>query len=117
MRFFRKKPKDYRAMDDLTIGQLRAHDLDVSRPSRVEHFLYVKQQKDAEAIGAGLRQKSFSVDVHPSPDGSAQWSVIATHDMLITIESITATRAMLTDVAESVGGEYDGWGTAGPPDE
>jgi hypothetical protein len=78
------------------------------KPQTVLHYLYFPQQRDADLVAHDLRARGFRCEHRLGADG-ANWLVLARHDLVPTPEQMAATRQGLEKLAESFGGEYDGW--------
>jgi regulator of RNase E activity RraB len=109
----RKKLSDLASKDALVIQQLQEQGADLTKPLAVDHFLYFPTGADAEALADKLNQSGYSAHHGKAAQGD-QWVVKAGKATVVTLESITAARSALTDLAAAHHGEYDGWGALIP---
>lgn len=92
-----------------TLNRLEEAGSDLSKPHEMEFFLYFPDEVSANAAAADIRKQGFAVEVWPPKDGS-EWLCFATKTMVPTYEDIVAIGREFNTIAESYGGEYDGWG-------
>lgn len=97
--------------DRMVIEELRKAGSDLSHPSHLRHYLYFRTEESARAAGEELRAGEFEVGVDRAARGRT-WLALAEHDLLLTEEAIAGVRSQLEDLAERLGGEYDGWEAA-----
>jgi len=76
----------------------------------IDHYLYFPKRHNAEQAADQLRTEGWIVELRMGADGK-NWLVLAKQPAPIE-ESIGDVRDKLEDLAEELGGEYDGWGTA-----
>lgn len=93
-----------------TLNRLKEAGSDLSKPHEMEFFMYFPDEDSANAAAADIREQGFAVEVRPAGDGS-EWLCFATMTMVPTYEDIVAIGREFNTVAESYGGQYDGWGT------
>jgi regulator of RNase E activity RraB len=103
---FAKKPDP----DQLVIEQLRKAGSDVSKPHKIEFFLYFPTKSSATEVASTIRKLWFGVDVAPAAQGT-QWLCSATKTMIPELPALQKIRREFTALADTKGGEYDGWGT------
>jgi len=111
LRKLRGRPLNRDEGDRRVIEQLRRSGSDLSRPSRLRHYLYGRTKGDAEHLAERLREDGYQVTVRPAAKGK-DWLALATNRMVLTPESIRETRGKLESLAASIGAEYDGWEAA-----
>lgn len=73
----------------------------------LDHFLYFDNKKKGNSAAAHLRGMGWVVEVKRSADGQ-QWLVRGYQPQ--PVEHIESVRQELEDLADKLGGEYDGWG-------
>lgn len=78
------------------------------RPLGFAHYIYVPDRTNAESLAMKLRQDGFEVESRMGAD-EVNWLVLARHMLIPSEEAIERTSDQLTKLAESIGGEYDGW--------
>lgn len=76
----------------------------------IDHYLYFPKRHNAEQAADQLRTQGWIVELRMGADGK-NWLVLAKQPAPIE-ESIGDIRDKLEDLAEELGGEYDGWGSA-----
>jgi regulator of RNase E activity RraB len=96
--------------DASTIEELARAGSDLSRPHRIEFFLYLPSRPAADGVAEELRREGFLVEVQAEQD-SADWLCLATREMLPDLGALRRWRDRLTALAEARQGVYDGWGT------
>ena len=96
--------------DAVTIEELARSGSDLSRPHRIEFFLYVPSRTAADELAGELRAQGLAVEVQRETDGQ-DWLCLASLDMLPELGLLHNWRARLTAMAEARDGVYDGWGT------
>lgn len=81
---------------------------DVTLPHVIKHFLYFPSDETAKMAGASLRERGFDVN-----DGlgtiCGSWAVLAMSMVVPSLNNICELRALLSALADTLGGEYDGW--------
>jgi len=75
---------------------------------RLKHYLYFPSERGARAAAAKLREQSFSIEERLGADG-VNWLVLARQDVVPSPALATTVRAFMEQLAETGGGEYDGW--------
>lgn len=76
----------------------------------IDHYLYFPQRNNAEKAAERLRSKGWTVDVRMGADGR-NWLALAKQPAPID-QDIGDLRDELEELANELGGEYDGWGSA-----
>jgi rhodanese-related sulfurtransferase len=104
-------PKDWAALDQLTLQQLAKAGGDLSRPTDVVSYLYLPTEQQAQQAGAELRQAGYSVEVRPAATGST-WLALARMDLVPNRQNIQMLRSRFDALAAKFGGEFDGWEAA-----
>ena len=105
-------PADERAADEAVIEQLRKAGSDLTQPTEVIHFVYLPDEEAARAFVREVEDRGFATTALEPDRDAPVWSVQATHELVVSIESITEARERLTGAAERHGGFYDGWEAA-----
>lgn len=103
--------------DALIVDQLRNLGANLSLPREVLHYLYLPSESAAAAAADALRTAGYTTQVRPAagPPGPNPFLVLATAEQVVSIESAQDARETFTALAETHGGEYDGWEAAGTP--
>ena len=99
------------AEDRDVLDQLRAAGSDLNKPHRIEFYLYLASEADAEAVGRELRPMGYAVAVRPGVNGT-NWLCLASRTMLPTIQGLSEARGVLSPLALRYRGAYDGWDAA-----
>jgi hypothetical protein len=113
----KKKVKESSPFDILTdidkqvlYGLMQAGS-DLSKPHNLEHCFFFP----SKALAAQAVQKLVDLGLQNSiipPEGDLHaWTVISTQNIVPTPEAIAQNTIDLNEIAASLGGEYDGWGT------
>lgn len=95
--------------DSVIVENLRDAGSDLSKPHAVDFNLYFPDESAARRVGAQLNAQGFDVSID---EGEEDWAVEATKTMVPDADEITKVGKSLRALAESEGGEYDGWGAA-----
>jgi hypothetical protein len=99
------------AKDKEVLDQLRSAGSDLSRPHRIEFYLYLPTESDAEGAAAVLRPMGYSVTVREGVN-SLNWLCLAARTMLPTTQELRDARVVFKRLALRYGGVYDGWDAA-----
>jgi regulator of RNase E activity RraB len=101
---------DFRDLDAETIRQLETAGGDLSRPFEVDHFIFDLDANSAQSVAEELQRRGYHA-IGRQRNGD-DWVVRATHETMVSEETIGEFRRELTDVAARYGGDYDGWGAS-----
>jgi regulator of RNase E activity RraB len=99
-----------RGLDELVLVQLRKTGADIAKPHNIEFFLYFPSQAVDDQAAAHIRDSGFQVVVERSARGD-DWLCLATKTMVPDLFALQSIRKDFTNLAASLNGEYDGWGT------
>ena len=94
--------------DALVLVQLREAGADLSEAHSLEFVLYLPTQEAAQNAAELVRSRGFIPTVE-AVAGSSNWLCLATKSMVPTLTAIEGIRADFVKIAQSLGGEYDGW--------
>jgi hypothetical protein len=75
---------------------------------KLTHYLYFESRATAEAAGETIRVRGYEIDVMKSADDQ-QWLLLAVGQIPADENTIDDSRGYFEGLAESLGGEYDGW--------
>ena len=75
------------------------------------HYLYFPKRKAAKKVAQQLRMEGFAIEERLGADG-INWLVLARHDIVPSDEAMATARETMEQLADSLGGEYDGWEAA-----
>ena len=110
-----RPPKSPKEADRLALRQLAMLGADLSRPRHIIHFLLFADEADARTAEEEIGQGSWSTRIEPPTETLAEWSLRVDGDRIVGAETIAAFRAQFEQLAESHGGEYDGWEASAKP--
>ncbi len=96
--------------DGQVILQLKNAGSNLSKEHPVEFFIYAPNKDAAEKIATRIEREGFKPKIEKS-ESDQSWMVFAVKYMIPNEQELVKIRANLGQVARSVGGEYDGWGT------
>ncbi len=96
--------------DGQVLIQLKKAGSNLSEPHEIEFFLYFPSEQAANQAAAKIKTKGFNVDVSLSAEGS-DWLCYTTKKMIPDLQNFQNIRTYFNKLADSFGGEYDGWGT------
>jgi regulator of RNase E activity RraB len=97
-------------LDDSVLNQLRKAGSDLSKPHEIEFFLYFPTEAIAEQAASHIREAGFDVNVKQAAKGN-DWLCFATKKMVPELAALQKIRMDFSSLSNSLGGEYDGWGT------
>jgi len=80
---------------------------DRSKRRAVDHWLFFREQTDAESAATSLRVEQYQVDVMEQKN--REWLVLARKRMVPTPDEIAALAEVLKSLAARHYGRYDGW--------
>lgn len=101
-----KKPD----LDESVLIQLKKAGSDLSIPHNIEFFLYFPTESVTEQAASRIRNEGFHVNVQRGAKGDA-WLCLATKTVVPELLSLQKIRKDFDSLADSLNGEYDGWGT------
>jgi regulator of RNase E activity RraB len=96
--------------DESVLTQLKKAGSDLSKPHNIEFFLYFPTQGVAEQAASKIRDQGFRVEVGRAAKGGT-WMCHATKTMIPDLPALQKICEDFTSLANSLNGEYDGWGT------
>jgi Regulator of ribonuclease activity B len=96
--------------DEAVLIQLRKAGSNLSKPHNIEFFLYFPTQSAAQQAASQIKLKEFNVEVGPGAQGN-DWLCAVTKKMTPALPALQKIRIDFNDLSESLGGQYDGWGT------
>ena len=96
-------------LDQLVLAQLRRSGSDLAKPHKIDFFLYFPAQSVAEKASLNIRKAGFEVEVRRAARGDA-WLCFATKTMIPALPDLQRIRQNFMAIADSLSGEYDGWG-------
>jgi regulator of RNase E activity RraB len=97
--------------DQMVLEQLRKAGSDLSKPHKIEFFLYFPTQSFASKASVKIKEMGFDVEMKPATKGP-DWLCFATKTMTPELNALQKIRRDFNALASADGGEYDGWGTA-----
>lgn len=95
------------------LHHLRRLGADVSKPREVEFFIYIPTEEGAYRVAAQLQKEGYDVHVDPSGRGG-EWLCFSTKRIVPSLDEMDRISEHFAALAESYGGNYDGWGTGVP---
>jgi regulator of RNase E activity RraB len=101
-----KKPD----LDESVLTQLKKAGSDLSKPHKIEFFLYFPSQAAAEQAAPRVRAAGFEVEVRQAAKGN-DWLCFTTKTMVPKLSDLQQIRRDFASLTASSGGDYDGWGT------
>ena len=96
--------------DESVLIQLKKAESDLSKPHKIEFFLYFPSRSVAERAALQIRETGFQVEVRRAAKGN-DWFCLATKTMVPELSALEEIRREFSSLAASLKGEYDGWGT------
>lgn len=97
-------------LDESVLIQLKKAGSDLSKPHKIEFFLYFPSQTAAEQAALRIRDGGFEIDVRQAAKG-ADWLCFTTRTMIPKLSDLQQIRRDFESLTAVIGGDYDGWGT------
>jgi tetratricopeptide (TPR) repeat protein len=109
------RPLDAAAQNREALRQIAASGADLSRPRQVNFYFYVSDRPTAERGAVSLQGDGYRTLVRKSQN--SQWLLLASITAVLSEEWLNARATQMNQLAQSLGGEFDGWEAAvdGPP--
>ncbi|WP_181179557.1 ribonuclease E inhibitor RraB [Methylibium rhizosphaerae] len=95
--------------DAMVIEQLLRAGSNLSKPHAVDFYVYLPSRRAADTVAAQLAKHGYTVRVRPSAAGDMRWLALASRSMLLSVESIGNSAAIIRQVSAPHKGDYDGW--------
>ena len=108
-------PKTPQEADALALRQLAGRGADLTKPRHVIHFVYFATESSARSAAEAIGEASWKTVVEAPTETSAEWCVKADDHRIVGPDTVAAFRAWFQGVAQTHGGEYDGWEAAAKP--
>ena len=96
--------------DAKVLFQLSQHGSDLTKPHKPDFAFYFPNEAAAKSAERKLSEMGFEVSVHPPDKDNEQYLVVAVKTIVPTLEAINALSEEFEDLAEELGGDFDGWG-------
>ena len=96
--------------DQLVLQELKKAGSNLSKPHKIEFFLYFKSQASAEAVAPTLKNSGFDVEIRQAAQGT-DWLCLATKTMIPALSALQKIRRDFSVISAANGGKYDGWET------
>ena len=96
--------------DEVVLAQLKKAGSDLSKPHKIEFFLYFPKEAVAKEASLRVKQAGFNIEIRRAAKGT-DWLCFATKTMVPELSALQKIRREFEALANSLGGEYDGWGT------
>lgn len=99
------------SLDYMVIKAMAEHGDPLTPKRDVQHCAYFPTDHAAHQFADAASKQGFKTEVEriEVPDKSNPWCVLASRDDSLTEPSITDVTVPLCKLAESHGGDYDGW--------
>ena len=81
----------------------------MSKPQRIDFFLYAPTEVEANKIKEALLSKGFPAEVKKSEKGQ-DWLCQGFKEMIPSHDSLIVIRCDFTELTKKFNGGYDGWG-------
>ncbi len=103
-------PEQRRWMNDRNVVMQFMQHGDPLTPRPIDHFAYFPDQASATAFAKACADAGFEAGVGEPHEDNPNWSVQAVREDSIDLNHIHGVVLDLTEMAETCGGSYDGWG-------
>ena len=97
--------------DEAVLFELKKAGSDLSKPCQIDFYLYFPTQAAAEGVAAHIRHNGFQAETKQAAKGT-DWLCLATKTMTPHLPEIRRICSDFEHLANSEGGEYDGWETS-----
>ena len=106
----RRRAERREDFDAKLIRQLRGKGLDPFQPHELDFFLALPDEATAQTVSQQLGAEGFVTDTHPMKEGAGPGvSLHARKAMRLSVEEISTLSKRFTELAQQLGGHYDGW--------
>jgi hypothetical protein len=128
---FKRKKKDEEPVDlearspqlgvkykDLQVlGQLMQQGADLTKPRHALYYLYFTSRSSAEAGAEEGQAAGYTCEVRdPLPENPGQWLLLCERsDAVLDPGGVIAADNLFQDIADRLGGDFDGWEAAARP--
>jgi hypothetical protein len=103
---------DARTPDERTLAALAEAGSDLSKPTEVNFYLYLPTEGHARSAADVAQNEGYSAEVRPPLEGYTTWLCLLSRVMIPRRADLEGARRRLEALAESLGGEFDGWEAA-----
>ena len=97
--------------DKKVIELMTSMGADISKSRPVYFYFYFPEEETALLFARRLRSMHFETKVNPPVKKDGDWLCLGSRDMVPDLEILDGLRRLLTPMAESLFGNYDGWET------
>ena len=97
--------------DRQTLRALQEAGADLSKETEVNFYLYFRDRAQAERAARGVSDSLFQSEVREAATGGG-WLCLLTASMVPSETGIRSASTRFQAIADSLGGEYDGWEAA-----
>jgi hypothetical protein len=102
-------PKPPEVLDEQTPAAMTNAGADLTLRTETNWYLGMPSEGHAGSAANVLGREGFVVEIFPPAAGSQSWACCAQCEMVPSRENVRAMRARMTELAGSLGGEFDGW--------
>jgi hypothetical protein len=92
------------------ITELKQVGLDLSKPQTIDFAFYLPARQSAEKLAPKLIAKGYKTRIQPA-GGGKDYLLYARKRMVVTEDAMLERRKEFEALAQTVQGEYDGWGS------
>ena len=103
--------------DLLVMCQLMQQGADLTKPRHALYYLYFADRNAADAGAEEGRAAGYTCEVRePLPQQPDQWSLVCERsDAVLDPSGVIAADTLFQDIADRLGGDFDGWEAAARP--
>lgn len=102
--------------DEAVLNLLGKSKADLSKKRPISFYLYFPDQAKAVIAESELKKLGFEVECSQSSD-EKNWLCLASNDLIPNFSTLTSMRKKMENIADRLGGNYDGWETGLDSDE
>lgn len=91
------------------IDALEQHGDPLTTPREVNHYAYFEDRATAQSYAMAAEEEGFEIKVNDPDEESDRFGVILTHQSAVDLDTISEITQRLSERADELDGEYDGW--------
>lgn len=114
--FGAKRTRSKPDLDQETLRQLKKAGANLALPTEVQNYLYFPTEELARQAASQLLPEGYQVEVRApieyKPGVFTMWLALAVTQLVPTTDNIALLRQRMEMVANSLGGDFDGWEAA-----
>lgn len=106
------REEERHVLDAQVVTTLQEHGDPLTPKRDVRHFAYFRAEGQAVRFAQQGRDEGFKAEITPPDAEQPLFCVVLSRNDAVTLDEIVPITTMLSEWAEALGGEYDGWEAA-----